>query len=346
MIRMLGSFLKSNVRNICLYFGFAGIFFVIFTLYNIPMEAVNYAFLLSSFWFLAHGAAGFMRYVHRHQTLLEAENRLVEGIDYLPVPESLAEEDYQRMLKRIYEEKIEQESEARISAQEMIDYYGMWVHQIKVPISALKILIQAHEEMENEKLESQETENQESHILVRDMKLELFKIEQYVELVLTYLRMESISSDYTFAAYSLDAMIKQAVRKYSRMFILKKIKLNYEPVEKKVLTDEKWLVFVFEQILSNALKYTMSGSISIYMKGGFLVFEDTGIGIYPEDLPRVFEKGFTGYNGRSDKKSTGIGLYLCKSVLDRLKHRIWIESEEGKGTKVYLSLERETLHVE
>lgn len=171
-----------------------------------------------------------------------------------------------------------------------------------------------------------------------------------MEMALTYLRMEDMSSDLSFEVFSLDSIIRQAVRKYSQMFILKRIGLVYVPVELKVLTDEKWLVFVLEQLLSNALKYTLSGKISIYLEDTTcqtcLVIEDTGIGICSEDLPRVFEKGFTGYNGRTDKKSTGIGLYLCKSVMDRLRHRIWMESEVGAGTKVYLSLGRENVRHE
>ena len=180
---------------------------------------------------------------------------------------------------------------------------------------------------------------------VREMKLELFKVEQYVEMVLSYLRMEDMSGDLVFEEYSLDEIVRQAVRKYSRMFILKKIRLDLGPLDHQVLTDEKWLVFVVEQILSNALKYTKEGGISIYMTSyrdrPVLAIEDTGIGISAEDLPRVFEKGFTGYNGRADKKSTGIGLYLCKKIMDRLHHNIYIESQEGQGTKVYLYLERE-----
>ena len=117
-------------------------------------------------------------------------------------------------------------------------------------------------------------------------------------------------------------------------------------MQTRVLTDEKWLVFVLEQILSNALKYTRAGSISIYMEEGKLVIQDTGIGIYEEDLPRVFEKGFTGYNGRTDKKSTGIGLYLCKTIMDKLGHGIAIKSEVEKGTKVYLAFRRKSLHTE
>ena len=121
--------------------------------------------------------------------------------------------------------------------------------------------------------------------------------------------------------------------------------LDYRPVERIVLTDEKWLEFVTEQILSNALKYTKNGGeirICLEEKRGreCLVIEDNGIGIQAEDLPRVFEKGFTGYNGRADKKSTGIGLYLCKKIMDKMGHKIWIDSEVGKGTRVYLELTR------
>lgn len=147
-----------------------------------------------------------------------------------------------------------------------------------------------------------------------------------------------MASDLKLQWYPMDEIIKPAVKKYSKLFILKKIKLKYEPIENKILTDEKWLGLVVEQILSNALKYTNEGTISIYLepkKENVLVIEDTGIGIWQEDLPRVFEKGFTGYNGRTDKKSTGIGLYLCKSIVDKLNHRIYISSEVSKGTKIF-----------
>ena len=134
--------------------------------------------------------------------------------------------------------------------------------------------------------------------------------------------------------YELDDMIRQALRKYAPMFIRKNLTLSYEPVDIKVVTDEKWMVFVLEQLLSNAIKYTTSGGIRIYMQGGCLVVEDTGIGILPEDLPRVFDKGYTGYNGRSDKKASGIGLYLVKKILSRLGHKIFAESESGEGTRM------------
>ena len=317
------------------------------------------------------GAADFLKYVRKHRSLTEAEKNLASGIEGFPEADTLLEKDYQRILSRLYEMKIEAESTGRIVRQEMMDYYGMWVHQIKTPISAMHVLIQTLEGMQAAAYDSEEFEdilnlNGAGHY-IKGMKLELFKIEQYVEMALTNLRMEDMSSDLSFKICSMDLMIRQAVRKYSQMFILKKIKLEYGPVEKNVLTDDKWLVFVLEQILSNALKYTKNsgecGRISIYMEDGVsvkqennmnhqektescLVIEDNGIGISPEDLPRVFEKGFTGYNGRTDKKSTGIGLYLCKSVMDKLRHEIWIESEVGKGTRVYLSLSRKAMQHE
>ena len=181
--------------------------------------------------------------------------------------------------------------------------------------------------------------------------MELFRIERYVEMVLTYLRVEDMSSDLSFDLCDLDQVLHRSLKKYSQMFILKKIHLEYQLVCQTVLTDEKWLQFVLEQLLSNAVKYCKrEGNIKIYRekKDGrtVLVIEDDGIGIQAEDLPRVFEKGFTGFNGRSDKKSTGIGLYLCKTVFDRLRHRIWVESEPGKGTKVFLDFYREELEVE
>ena len=174
-------------------------------------------------------------------------------------------------------------------------------------------------------------------IPVSDMKMELFKIEQYVEMALNYLRVEDISSDLSFKQYAVDDMVRQVIRKYAKIFISKKIKMNFKPTGRYIVTDDKWFVFVLEQFISNALKYTKKGQISIYMKEKSLVIEDTGIGIPAEDLPRIFEKGFTGYNGRENKKSTGIGLYLCKNIMDKLQWNITVDSEEGSGTKIYLT---------
>ena len=306
-MKLLIAFFKDKTREISLYAGTVGIFIVVAFLYNIRMDALKYALLLVILWLLLYVITEYHRFRKKHLLLERFKKSTQECTKELPECRNLLELDYQELLG-IFDEKIlELKSEARIKGQDLSDYYGMWVHQIKTPIAAMHILLQSVED-ENPALPE-----------LKEMKMELFKMEQYVE--------------------------KQSVRKYSQMFILQKIRLDYRPVERIVLTDEKWLEFVIEQILSNALKYTKNGGeirICLEEKRGreCLVIEDNGIGIQAEDLPRVFEKGFTGYNGRADKKSTGIGLYLCKKIMDKMGHKIWIDSEVGKGTRVYLELTR------
>ncbi|MEQ8197417.1 MAG: ATP-binding protein [Clostridiaceae bacterium] len=215
-------------------------------------------------------------------------------------------------------------SKIDIKHTEMIDYYTLWAHQIKTPIAAMRLLLQSDQTEQNKELLGQ-----------------TFRIEQYVEMVLGYLKIHSPSSDLVLQNYRLLEIIRHCIRKYAHIFIGKNIALELKEMDCTVLTDEKWLEFAVEQIISNALKYTNSGKISIYMEDEekkILVIEDTGIGITEEDLPRVFEKGFTGYNGRMDKKATGIGLYLCKKILDKLSHRITVISKVNVGTKVKIHL--------
>ncbi len=352
-VNILDSFLRENIFQFIMYIGIMFIFPAIFYLYNIRTDAVKYAFLLSSVWFLGWETVRFFGYKRRHEDLLEVEKKASAELYTLPKTSSVIEKDYQRILKTIYYDKVKLETGDREFRKETAEYYGMWAHQIKTPIAALKILLQSYalSDQASQFCGSEaaadtctQPQKDRSFAFVREMKSEVFKIEQYVEMVLTYLRTADMTADFVFGTYELDDIIRRAVKKYSQIFILKKIKLNYEPVGETVLTDEKWLAFVIEQLLSNALKYTREGSISIYtqkiLEEECLVIEDTGIGIWAEDLPRVFEKGFTGYNGRENRKSTGIGLYLCKTIMDKLRHGIWLESEVGKGTKAHIRLGR------
>jgi signal transduction histidine kinase len=262
------------------------------------------------------------KYYGRHNILLSFMDRITVNIDELPKADDLVEQDYQTLLTLLFEDKAKVTSKADVSKTEMIDYYTLWAHQIKTPISAMRLLLQTERSTQNSELST-----------------ELFKIEQYVDMVLGYLRIESISSDLVLSQYDLSSMVKQAIRKYATIFIGQKITLDFKEMDCLVLTDEKWLVFVLEQILSNALKYTQSGTISIYMEAEkTLVIKDSGIGIASEDLPRVFEKGFTGFNGRMDKKSTGIGLYLCQKILYKLSHKVTISSQIDVGTIVRIDL--------
>jgi signal transduction histidine kinase len=315
-------YLRRHKKIIIMLTLFAAVFAGVFSLYDLPVEAVAYAALLCACIGGVLFAIGYLQYCRRHRGLEELRSRITLSIEELPQPKGLLEEDYQALIRLLYQDKTKLASQADSARSDIVDYYTLWAHQIKTPIAAMRLLLQSEEHIQNDEL-----------------SMELFKIEQYVEMVLQYLRLDSDSTDYILKEYDLDDVVRQAVRKYARLFIGKKIALDFTETGWRVLTDEKWLVFVLEQVLSNALKYTSEGKISIYGAGSALVIEDTGIGIQAEDLPRVFEKGFTGYNGRIDKKSTGIGLYLCRRILTKLGHTIAIQSRVGEGTRVILGLD-------
>ena len=328
------SFLKIRKVLIIIFTGIVVIFGILFYLYDIPFDAIIYGCELSFVWSAVCLFIDFYKYYKRHKLLHINREQFFDDAEQLPEHMDIIEYDYQELAKELYQAKQELISKNRIAKKELLDYYGMWVHQIKTPIAALDILLQNTERM---LYQIDEKEMMQKAISVSDMKMELFKIEQYVEMALNYLRVEDISSDLVFKKNELDDMVRQVIRKYAKIFISKKIKIDFKPTKACIVTDEKWFIFVLEQIISNALKYTKKGQISIYMKEKALVIEDTGIGIPAEDLPRIFEKGFTGYNGRENKKSTGIGLYLCKNIMDKLQWNITVDSEVGSGTKIYLT---------
>lgn len=328
------SFLKIRKMPIIIFTGIVVIFGILFYLYDIPFDAIIYGCELSFVWCAVCLFIDFYKYYKRHKLLHINREQFFDDAEQLPEHMDIIEYDYQELAKELYQAKQELISKNRIAKKGLLDYYGMWVHQIKTPIAALDILLQNTERM---LYQLDEKEMMQKAISVSDMKMELFKIEQYVEMALNYLRVEDISSDLVFKKHELDDMVRQVIRKYAKIFISKKIKIDFKLTKACIVTDEKWFIFVLEQIISNALKYIKKGQIFIYMKEKSLVIEDTGIGIPAEDLPRIFEKGFTGYNGRENKKSTGIGLYLCKNIMDKLQWNITVDSEVGSGTKIYLT---------
>lgn len=323
-------YIKQNIKIMLLLISFAIVFCIVFSLYNLEIEAIYYSIILCAFIGLIYLSINFIFYYKKHIQLYKLQNNISISLENLPLPKTLIEEDYTNLILNLNKEYKTYISKSDIAKSNMLDYYTMWVHQIKTPISAMKLLIQTSESE-----------------VSSDLSSELFKIEQYVEMVLSYIRLESTENDFVIKEYDLDSIIKQAIRKYAPLFIRKKINLDFQNTNYKVLTDEKWLVFVIEQLLSNAIKYTNKGKISIYpLENKKLVIEDTGIGISKEDIPRIFDKGFTGYNGRTDKKATGLGLYLCKNILDKLSHKISIESEVGVKTKVILDLSMINVNIE
>lgn len=326
-MKTLRAYLFRHWKLLVLLAGCLAVCSAVFSLYGLPLESVGYAFVLCLALGIALFVPGYFQFLRRHRELRGLLAQIRDKSLPLPPPRGLLEEDYQALLRSLASERAALALETRNRVQDMTDYYTLWAHQIKTPIAAMGLLLQEEPRPE--------------------LEGELLKIEQYVEMVLGYLRLGSDSTDYVFRECDLDALLRRSVRKYARLFILKKISLDFRETGKTVLSDGKWLSFVIEQLLSNAIKYTPEGGrVRIYGDGETLVVADSGIGIRPEDLPRVFEKGFTGFNGREDKKSTGIGLYLCRQVMERLNHDISVASRPGEGTLVRLDLSRRRREVE
>lgn len=249
-----------------------------------------------------------------------------------------AERDPKSPLECVLAEKLEEreselyqkKSEAQSKLTDLLDYYTLWVHQIKTPIAASRLLVAEVSDRE----------------VKQQLEQEIFKIDSYTNLVLQYLRLESFHDDLVFEKVQVEDLVKEVVRKYALFFIQKGLTVNLHDLDKIIVTDKKWLLVVIEQILSNSLKYTKKGGLEIYMEGQELCIKDTGIGIKNSDVLRVFERGFSGYNGRLTQQSSGLGLYLSKKISEELGHQIRIESEVGKGTTVRIKFTEVKLVIE
>lgn len=302
-----------------------------------------YAAVLDAILLLITVLVGFFRYSSKVKALSNALERPVEEQAQLPEATDDVEMLYHRLLENQSIARSESESSAAIRQLQMRDYYSMWVHQIKTPISAMKLLLEA----EREELGQLMCDDEQSQCLLSDnmnsFEDELFRIEEYVSMALQYQRVSSTENDFVLEKVSVDGVIRDTIKKYAKIMIRRHIGMNYSGTVQEVYTDGKWLAFILEQLLSNAIKYTPQGFVKIETDKKanrfFITIKDTGIGIKAEDLPRVFEKGYTGYNGHADKKATGIGLYLCRQMADKLGHTIRIESEIGKGTKVWIGFD-------
>jgi len=321
-------YLRGAAPALALFVFCCAVFAAAFRIYGLPIGAVGYPALVCVVFWLVYALFRTVRAAKKHKTLSALTAALTE--DMLPDAASLDDADYRRIIALLQEARHRQESEAARRYSDMAEYYTLWAHQIKTPIAAMRLTLQ-----------------NEDTPLSRRLTAELGRVERYVEMVLAYLRLDADSTDYVLREYDLDPIVRGAVKKFAGEFIDRRLALELRPTNARVLTDEKWLSFVLEQLLSNALKYTPEGSISIYPEApDTLCVADTGIGIAPEDLPRVFEQGYTGYNGRLDKRASGLGLYLCRRICRNLGHTITAQSEPGKGTTIRLDLSRKKLAVE
>lgn len=320
----LYAYLKEKLTGVILFLLCCLVFMSVFYLYGLPVRAAFYPSLICAFIIAVFLFFDFRKAKKKH-ALMQLLKKLPDDIlSALEPYNTIDDENYRELIRLIRDEENSLKNRWNARFADMTDYYTLWVHQIKTPIAAIRLTLQN----EDTKMSRQLTD-------------ELFRIEQYVEMVLCYLRLDSPSTDYVFKNYDLDGIIKQALHRYAGQFIRKNLKLVYTPLEITVTTDEKWLLFIIEQLLSNAVKYTPDGgTIEIGLKSPATLFiRDTGIGIVPEDLPMIFSKGYTGYNGRADKRASGIGLYLCSRICKNLGHGITAESEIDKGSTFYIDLE-------
>ena len=265
------------------------------------------AFLLASFFLGMDLASAYKEY--RNQ-LFYASGRPQTALEAL-IFEKLALLEMDKKNRAI---------EEREKLNDLMDYYTLWAHQIKTPIAASSLLVG---EIEDKKVKNQ-------------LEQELFKIESYVNIVLQYLRLESFHEDLVLKKENVEDLVKEIVKKYAIFFIQKGLSLNLRDLDRTIITDRKWFVVILEQVLSNSLKYTSQGGIEIYFQEDRLYIKDSGLGIQDADLLRVFERGFSGYNGRLTQQSSGLGLYLSKKIADELGHQISIASQVGQGTTVMI----------
>lgn len=339
----LTNFIKQNYIWILMIVTMSCIHLLYMYLIGARKQDLVYAAVLDAILLLITVLVGFFRYSSKVKALSNALKRPVEEQAQLPEAADDVEMLYHRLLENQSIARSESESSAAIRQSQMRDYYSMWVHQIKTPISAMKLLLEA----EREELGQLMCDDEQSQCLLSDnmnsFEDELFRIEEYVGMALQYQRVSSTENDFVLEKVSVDGVIRDTIKKYAKIMIRRHIGMNYSGTVQEVYTDGKWLAFILEQLLSNAIKYTPQGVVTIETAEEkdrfFITIKDTGIGIKAEDLPRVFEKGYTGYNGHADKKATGIGLYLCRQMADKLGHTIRMESEIGKGTKVWIGVD-------
>ena len=219
--------------------------------------------------------------------------------------------------ERLLNENRNLKSEMLNQKDDLNAYFLMWLHQIKTPITVSKLLLEKPDETTNTKL-----------------KMQLMYIEQYINMAMNYLKMIDYSTDMDITQVNLDDIIKNLLKKYSLLFIHNHISLEYQSNLTYVVSDSQWLTILIEQILSNALKYTENGKITIqYLEDKHaLEIRDTGIGIRSEDIPKIFDRGYSGFNGRMNEKSSGLGLYLAKKISERLNIQIEVESKLSQGS--------------
>ena len=385
-MRLLFLYLKNKKSNIIQVILVYVVLLLVIWLYNLPYyEAFSFGIELYGALYIVYLIYDYSVFADKIRTL--ERNIKTDDIQNIALPDKKNDVEalYADIIIKLHEQKRKQYDAGVEASRNLKDYYACWAHQIKTPIAAAKLIIQSlgdvvrnlennswansyneccdkhYDDFKNNESNEKNDDNDLEKLdrKLNELSYEMFRIEFYTDAVMDYLRLEDISSDYEFRQCRLDVAVKKAVKKFAPQFIGRHISLHIEQIEDSVCTDSKWLGFIIEQLISNAVKYSKDGgSVRIYTLHGSdgikknskedslqLVIEDTGIGISEEDIPRIMERGFTGYNGRLDRKSSGIGLYLCRKAADRLGFVITFDASYKNGTRVVIDMtQRYTKH--
>ena len=327
---LIKAFLKTTRPQFILYIMMVTLFSCIYFFNRLPLALLFYTIELTGFLFIFYLLEQLYHYAKRYNQLKELQNPHLNIENSWPRNLDPADIFYHKKIRLLIEQLHESQQQFNEKNSEQLDYFTLWLHQIKTPIAAISLLIQS----------------QSDQLLAKQLNQELLRLEDYTHMALNYLKLEESGSDMDFSEVELDRVIKQTIKKYAILFVYNRISLDYKETHKTILTDGKWLKLLLEQILSNSLNYSIEGKISIYLdpaQPDNLIIEDNGIGIRTQDLPRIFEKGYSGLNGRLYEKSTGLGLFLSQKIVKRLGHQLVIDSVMGKGTKVTIHLARKEL---
>lgn len=305
-------FLKENKVSFIFFFIINLTYLLVLISFDLEKFPVIYGFMINSFTFLVYFI---YKYINKEKiTFIEISKNPSQR-------EKIILDEYENLDKK-YKDLLLAYNEIE---GDLKDFYGLWIHEIKTPIAENKLIL--------------DDPNPDLDLLRKNNK----RIEDYLNILIGFVRYNSKTNDYVFKEVRIDSVVKEIIREKSYDFISKKISLEVSNLDFKVVSDEKWLSFIIGQLLNNALKYTPAGGkIKVYCENSSLIIEDNGIGIKQIDLPRIFEMGYTGENGRKFGSSTGLGLYLVKSIGKDLNLDIKIESKEGKFTKIMISFPKLT----
>ena len=317
---MIRKYLRHR-RAVFLFFAVFCLFFTLLLyLYGGGLDGASYFLLIAAFLLALWTAVDGRAFARRMRALDDILHNISAVRHDFPLPDGPLEETYQDIAVELCRLLNRKTGALEAAHADQLFYYTRWLHQIKTPIAAIRLAMQAGK-ADGAVLEQ-----------------ELFKIEQYVEMALQYVKLQDLSADLVIRDTDILPVVRDCVKKYASLFIYKGLSASIEGSGFVAATDEKWLAFIIEQLLSNAIKYTGKGGVSVTLADHSVTIRDSGIGILPEDAARIFEKGYTGTAGRIDKRASGIGLYMVRQIAEDLSIGLSVDSHPGQGTAVRLDL--------